>query len=161
MSDPVPWDDSTIRPATPTDVPGMFALSANAPQAAQWTEARYRDIFNPASPRRLAWVIERENAIQGFIAGLCVGPEWEIENIVIAPAWLRRGLGSALLKNFLEFAQKSGAESVLLEVRESNHAARSLYEKLGFRASGIRPDYYRQPTENAVTYRHNIPGPSC
>ena len=44
----------------------------------------------------------------------------------------------------------AAASTVLLEVRESNTAARQLYEKLGFVEIGGRPDYYRDPVEDAL-----------
>ena len=33
---------------------------------------------------------------------------------------------------------------IYLEVRESNHSARALYESLGFTVSGTRKNYYRR-----------------
>ncbi len=41
-------------------------------------------------------------------------------------------------------------QKALLEVRESNEAARALYGGLGFRHVGTRRSYYRQPPEDAV-----------
>ena len=37
-----------------------------------------------------------------------------------------------------------------LEVRESNCKAISLYDKLNFEKVGLRKNYYKNPTENAV-----------
>ena len=68
----------------------------------------------------------------GFIAGRAVGEEWEIENIAVAGPARRRGLGTRLLGEFLDLARDRGAEAVFLEVRESNLAARRLYEKWAF-----------------------------
>jgi ribosomal-protein-alanine N-acetyltransferase len=45
---------------------------------------------------------------------------------------------------------------VYLEVRESNTAARRLYEGLGFEAVGRRADYYRRPAEAALILRAAI-----
>ena len=53
----------------------------------------------------------------------------------------------------LRRAQSEGATAIFLEVRESNHAARSLYEKWAFSESGRRPRYYTQPEEDAIVYR--------
>ena len=44
------------------------------------------------------------------------------------------------------------ARTILLEVRESNSAARKLYEKCGFVQSGRRQRYYKQPEEDAILY---------
>ncbi len=48
----------------------------------------------------------------------------------VAGSVLRGGLGSLLLKQFLDRARAEGAKAVLLEVRQSNLAARRLYENL-------------------------------
>ncbi|MGZ7144902.1 GNAT family N-acetyltransferase, partial [Streptococcus pyogenes] len=42
------------------------------------------------------------------------------------------------------------SEPVFLEVRESNKAARGLYEKFGFKKVGLRKKYYQNPVEDAV-----------
>ena len=41
----------------------------------------------------------------------------------------------------------------MLEVRDSNEPAISLYEKLGFREVGRRKNYYRNPKEDALILR--------
>ncbi|MFZ0804404.1 MAG: GNAT family N-acetyltransferase, partial [Terriglobales bacterium] len=58
-----------------------------------------------------------------------------------------------LLGEFLSRARSRGATAVFLEVRQSNSAARHLYEKWAFRESGLRPAYYRNPDEAAIAYR--------
>jgi ribosomal-protein-alanine N-acetyltransferase len=40
-----------------------------------------------------------------------------------------------------------------LEVRESNAAARRLYESLGFEQVGERPAYYENPAETGIVMR--------
>ncbi len=51
----------------------------------------------------------------------------------IAPEWRGQGYGAALLGRLLERARELGVRVVSLEVLEENSAARSLYERLGFR----------------------------
>ena len=97
-------------------------------------------------------VIE-EDHVQGFLVARSLGPEWEIENIVIADSALRRGLGTRLVRELLHRAQTQGAQAVLLEVRESNRAARGLYSKLGFVESDRRKSYYGNPEEDAILYK--------
>ena len=64
----------------------------------------------------------------------------------------RKGLGQQLLDALLAAARETSS-SVFLEVRESNGAARSLYEKAGFQQTGLRKSYYKDPAENAILYR--------
>jgi len=41
-----------------------------------------------------------------------------------------------------------------LEVRQSNAAARALYEGLGFRIEGVRRNYYQDPREDGLILWH-------
>lgn len=145
----------TIRPATPADVPAMQAIERHAVTAAQWTEASYARLFT-GEPPRISLVIE-EKVVLGFLVARVLGDEWEIENIAVAGPARRRGLGTALLGHFLDLARRQGARSVFLEVRESNQAARTLYEKWAFVGSGRRQAYYDQPVEDALVYRFSFP----
>lgn len=83
---------------------------------------------------------------------LRIAAEWELENIVIVPAERRRGLANQLLEVLVAAARSTNSESLFLEVRESNLAARSLYEKAGFQLTGSRKSYYSNPPEDAVLY---------
>jgi ribosomal-protein-alanine N-acetyltransferase len=94
--------------------------------------------------------------VQGFVVARHVAPEWELENIVVAPAVRRRGLGQRLLDALLAAARETNSSSVFLEVRESNAAARCFYEKAGFVQTGRRKSYYTDPAEDAVLYRYDL-----
>jgi len=83
--------------------------------------------------------------------------EGEILNLGVAPAHRRRGLARALVEHIMTALSGRGVRSVYLEVRESNVGARQLYERLGFQPVGVRPGYYRRPTEAAVVLRAAIP----
>ena len=74
-------------------------------------------------------------------------------NIAVAGPARRRGLGTRLLGEFLDLARARGADAVFLEVRESNRAARALYEKWAFLECGRRRRYYQDPDEDAILYR--------
>jgi ribosomal-protein-alanine N-acetyltransferase len=76
------------------------------------------------------------------------GHEFEILNIAVHPSWRRRGVARALLGWQLD---RGGTQ--FLEVRESNVAARNLYESLGFQVVGIRRKYYSSPEESAIVMR--------
>ncbi len=67
----------------------------------------------------------------------------------------RKGLGKRLLQALLDAARETKS-SVFLEVRESNAAARALYENAGFEQTGRRPSYYTSPLEDAILYRWTV-----
>ncbi len=82
------------------------------------------------------------NSVDGYIVFMVVENEWELLNLSIKPAKQGAGLGLALLQCSLLMAKQAGAESVFLEVRQSNQGAISLYEKTGFQRIGQRKNYY-------------------
>jgi [ribosomal protein S18]-alanine N-acetyltransferase len=145
-----------IRPATAADIPAMMQLVNHSATAAHWSRGQYDRVFGEDAPRRLALVIEEEATLHGFLVAHEIAQEWEIENIAIAGAARRRGLGTRLLGEFLKHARSQGGTSVFLEVRESNHAARQLYEKWSFAQNGRRSGYYAQPQEDAILYRLSL-----
>lgn len=141
-----------IRHGTPLDIPDLLALERQAPAAAHWSREQYQNIFDGEAPSRVLLVLEENASIRGFIVGGALDREWEIENIAVSESVQRLGFGSRLLQEFLAFVRAQGAEEIFLEVRESNLAARRLYEKSGFSERGRRPSYYQQPEEDAIVY---------
>ena len=147
-----------IRKATPEDIALIRKLEQETESAAHWSEREYDALFAAEAPRRIALVAAEESAAQimGFVIACCAEDEWEIENVVVASEKRRGGMGSALVRELVQEARRSGANAVLLEVRESNAAACLLYEKTGFKQIGRRPDYYRNPPEDALLLKISI-----
>jgi len=143
----------SIRAATPADLPGMMALEKRSATAAHWSAQQYEALFGGHGPERMALIIEDEPGLEGFVIARVVDREWEIENIAVAGPARRRGLGTRLLGELLDQARSRGADAVFLEVRESNRAARALYEKWAFLESGRRRGYYKDLEEDAILYR--------
>jgi [ribosomal protein S18]-alanine N-acetyltransferase len=142
-----------IRPATPADIPAMIALERNARSAAHWSDVAYCDIFETGSPPRLAIVREDgSGSLEAFIIARMNGEECELENVVVANGARRRGIGSELMEVLRTEVQSQGSARIFLEVRESNTAARALYEKCGFQITGRRNSYYSNPAEDSVLY---------
>jgi ribosomal-protein-alanine acetyltransferase len=160
-----------VRPAEPADLPVLVEIASHSATAAQWNQAEYQKLFASEQPEaetqanpqiidpnikgqpRTALVVEQEGSVAGFIVGRQVKDEWEIENIAVTGAARRCGLGSRLVGELLDLVRKRGGKSVFLEVRESNHAARSLYEKWAFLEVGRRKMYYQNPAEDALVLK--------
>ena len=74
---------------------------------------------------------------------------WHIMNVSVDPDRRRRGIASALLNALFERVGDPAAQFTL-EVRRSNTGAIELYERLGFRAAGVRRRYYADNGEDAI-----------
>ncbi|MGB8768345.1 MAG: ribosomal protein S18-alanine N-acetyltransferase [Candidatus Korobacteraceae bacterium] len=144
-----------IRRATPDDVPAIRALEQQAETAAHWKEREYGALFAAEAPPRIALVATEADtgSVISFVIARCATGEWEIENVVVAPEQRKRGIGIKIIRELVLRAKHAGATSVLLEVRESNLAARRLYEKVGFSYQGQRSGYYQHPQEYALLLR--------
>ena len=100
-------------------------------------------------------VAERNGEILGFLCARVTAGDWEIENVVTDARFRRQGIGAGLMRALLEKWQGGSGATILLEVRESNAAARALYEKCGLLEAGRRRGYYSDPAEDAILYtRH-------
>jgi len=86
----------------------------------------------------------------GFCNYWLVADELHILNIAVHPDFRKQGHAKVLVAHILGVAREHRARVVLLEVRASNHPARSLYGKFGFREVGTRPKYYADNGEDAV-----------
>jgi ribosomal-protein-alanine N-acetyltransferase len=76
--------------------------------------------------------------------------EAHVTTFAVMPAWRRQGIGGYLMSGLMRLARDVGAGVATLEVRISNEAARSLYQRFGFRPVGLRPRYYSDNGEDAL-----------
>ena len=129
----------------------MVALERQAPTAAHWPESFYDGLFEEEAAR-ISLVAEDAGALRGFLIAHIIGDDCELENMVVAEASQRRGVASTLIQELVKTAGDRKAARIFLEVRESNAAARRLYEKCGFAIHGRRTSYYSDPAEDAVVY---------
>ena len=78
----------------------------------------------------------------GFVLARLAAGEGEILTIAVARSHRRQGIGWRLMDAVLRELHAQRAESLFLEVDETNAAAIALYRRLGFREVGQRPAYY-------------------
>ena len=142
----------SIRAATLDDIPAILALEQSAPSASHWNAEQYKSRVQSQIEDACFLVAECEGKIAGFICARIVAGEWEIENVVVTKEFRRRGVAVELMRSLLAKWEQAAGTAILLEVRESNAAARALYAKNGFEEVGRRPRYYREPVENAILY---------
>ncbi len=87
-----------------------------------------------------------DGVLVGYFYAQHVAGEATLLNVAVDPKQQGKGYGGLLVEAFLEESEKLGGEEAWLEVRESNHAAYHLYEKLGFNEINRRTNYY--PAKN-------------
>lgn len=144
--------DIIIRKAVTEDVPQIAEIEkASIPQP--WSKAAFADALSQENAVTL--VAEADGETAGFITGVFLFDNADIYSVATAEQYRKKGIGGKLLQAFFDTLPNE-VETVGLEVRESNSAAISLYEKYGFERVGLRKNFYEQPRENAVLYTKQL-----
>jgi [ribosomal protein S18]-alanine N-acetyltransferase len=88
--------------------------------------------------------------VAAFCSCWIIADELHVNTMAVDPRYRRLGLATHLMRHVMIAAVRRGAVRATLEVRESNDAARRLYESLGFAVTAVRRGYYTQPDEDAL-----------
>jgi ribosomal-protein-alanine N-acetyltransferase len=148
-----------IEPLTRADVDDVVALE-EAAFTNPWTKAMYLAELENAGVSYCFLARDNSRRAVGFCSFWQVLDELHINNLAVLPELRRSGIGSLLLAFVLKQGAELGARRATLEVRRSNLAARMLYERFGFTVSGVRPNYYSKPVEDALVLWSDAPGQS-
>lgn len=138
--------DYIIRKMKTDDVTDVAKIEADT-FTEPWSEQSF--IAELKNPQATILVCEADGELAGFADMREICGECYINNIAVVPKYRRNGIGRSLMEA-LHNACSEAAEFITLEVRQSNTAAISLYRLLGYTQVGVRKDFYRQPTENAL-----------
>ncbi len=101
-----------------------------------WSDAEFEEILN--APECFLSVHGA-----GFALGRVVLDEAELLTLAVDPDQQGKGIGRRCLTDFEIAARAKGSGRAMLEVAETNAAARGLYLSSGFREDGVRKAYYR------------------
>ena len=114
-----------------------------------WTRTIFQDCLHVGY---CCWVMERNATIIAYGVMSVAAGESHILNLCVRPEWQGLGLGTTVLNYLLDIARKHRADTVSLEVRSSNQAAKRMYQAIGFDDVGMRRDYYptKRGREDAV-----------
>ena len=144
----------TVRRATATDLAEILHLISSCDEAPHWPETVWRDyvaIQTAGRGDRLLLLVQGVGQeLEGLLAATFLAEQTELESLLVAREARRRGLGRALVVEWLAWAV------AMLEVRASNTAALELYQGLAFVVEGRRTGYYRTPVEDAVLMRREM-----
>ena len=86
-------------------------------------------------------IIEENKLILGYFIYRKLSSEYHVLNMGVSPLRQKEGIGSILLKDFLNDIEN--ISTVFLEVKKSNFPAINLYKKNGFKIFGERKNYYK------------------
>lgn len=114
-----------------------------------WTEQMLIDELSVPTARFFA-AVDAKGETVGYVGANNNAGEVYLGDVAVLPSRSSSGIGTVLLNKLISVCIAENAEFISLEVRKSNLAGRRLYERCGFREVGKRPNFYSQPTEDAV-----------
>lgn len=112
-----------------------------------WSENSLKESLESDS---YAFLVAEEERIVGYMGVNLILDEADVTNVAVDIKYRCRGIGEKLLFSMMQLCKRKGVTAMTLEVRSSNQAAIRLYQKMGFCSVGIRKNFYKKPTENAV-----------
>ncbi len=138
------FDEIKIAIANENDVLDIANIE-KASFSTPWSENAILESMNAGT---VFYVARSSDKIVGYMGLSKIVGEGYVTNIAVLPKYRRLGIG----KKILEYVINDSAELefISLEVRITNQAAISLYEKLGFKNVGTRKRFYTNPTEDAI-----------
>ncbi len=139
--------DLELRLLKPSDAVALAALEALV-FADAWDANHFGQVLG--QDRFLAAGAFKSFGLSAYVTAFSVSGELEIVNVAVLPALRGRGIGRSLLSFFLEQGRLRGVRRAVLEVRDGNMAARTLYGRCGFVQVGVRKAYYAGSGEDAL-----------
>lgn len=135
-------------------LPNVFDALSELDKSTVGAEGWSAESFRSEAVKENGYVlyIVQEESVIALLTGYSAVEEGDVTNVAVLPEYRRRGLAGQLIAEF-ERLLPVDAESIFLEVRESNAPAIALYEKCGFERLSVRKNFYSSPRENAIVMR--------
>lgn len=140
----------SLRDLTFADLPRIISIE-QASFSTPWRRTTFEGLLRREDADLIGATLGEELA--GYAITWTILDQAELGNVAVTPEARRQGVGRLLVEGALRRVRARGARECFLEVRESNAAARRLYEELGFAAIGRRRRYYSSPVEDALVMR--------
>jgi len=136
---------AAIRRLAYSDLPAVISIERRS-FPSPWSLAMF--VLELSKPSGICLAATEGDELLGYLVCSRYDQVWHLMNVAVAPERRRSGVARGLIAKLLE--EGGGRLPFTLEVRVSNRPAIAMYEKLGFRAAGVRPRYYRDNGEDAL-----------
>lgn len=136
-----------VRPMVEKDV-AKVAVIENSIFSLPWSEKSFLDACT--TDENIYLVCEIDGEIAGYCGMWTVLGEGNVTNMAVAEQYRKCGVATALMEHMETIARQKGIDIFFLEVRQSNEAAKRLYQKMGYVDIGVRKRFYERPVEDAI-----------
>ncbi len=139
------------------DLPAIEEIEQHS-YATPWSRSMFAGELSKPSSICLGAFDADERKLVGYLIISRYVDAWHVMNLAVAPVLRRQGIATALLERLFDETAGESRRGYTLEVRVSNDAAIKLYERMGFKARGIRRGYYTDNREDAlIMWRDPVP----
>lgn len=146
-------DTLQIIRAALNDVDLIAEIEQNCFNSEAWSAANIQSAFDS---RNIWFIAKKGNETIGYINFSHVLDESELNRVAVLKAFRNNGIACLLIEHGIRELKSLGINTVFIEVRSSNTAARNLYDKIGFKAYMTRKEYYCNPVEDALLMQMQI-----
>ena len=135
-----------VRDMTYLDLPSILRIERDS-FPSPWSTAMF--VMEMTRAGSQCFVVEgEEGSCLGYLVSSRLDLEWHLMNIAVKRESRRSGVAELLMQSLISAIGETAR--VTLEVRPSNAAGISLYERWGFLAAGRRKSYYADTGEDAL-----------
>ncbi len=139
------------------DLPAIEEIEQHS-YATPWSRSMFAGELSKPSSICLGAFDTDERGLVGYLIISRYVDAWHVMNLAVTPGLRRQGIATALLERLFDQTAGESRRGYTLEVRVSNDAAIKLYERMGFKARGIRRGYYTDNREDAlIMWRDPVP----
>jgi len=132
---------TTILPMSDEHLDAVAAIEARV-QSFPWSRRSFADGLAAGYS---GWVSCQDGRVTGFYMTMMAPDVAHLLVIAVDPDHHGKGMGKQLLDHCQAQAQAEGLNTIVLEVRFSNHAAIGFYRHQGFEPFSMRKGYYPAP----------------
>lgn len=143
-----------FRPMQKADIPRIAELEKVCFRSPWSEDSLKKELKNKIAHYRVG---EVDGVIAAYGGMWVLFGEAHITNVAVAPDYRSNGYGRCLMQSMIDTAVLHGADSMTLEVRESNTVAQNLYLSMGFEIAGRRKKYYQDTGEDGfIMWKHDL-----
>lgn len=114
-----------------------------------WDNASIKNELTELSWSRTL-VAKKEQQTVGYLCFWTVVDEFQILKVAVRKPFRNQRIAEKLIQAVIEMGKTENIALITLELRQSNQAAKRLYEKVRFQVAGVRPRYYTDTNEDAI-----------
>jgi ribosomal-protein-alanine N-acetyltransferase len=121
---------------TPAEMAQLHRAEPTGQRA--WSEAEFSAMLSASNALSVT-------CDAGFAVGQVIVDEAELFLIITKPEHRKQGVGRRILATFEQQAFQNAVRRIILEVADTNTAARALYSANGYQQIAVRKNYYTFP----------------